>query len=66
MIKKIKHLFCVVAILFLYTSLVYAAKSTEYLKYADETVRLDIYNPGYGSCPVAILIHGASGIQTVS
>lgn len=38
-------------------------KSEYYLKYDNEEVRLDIYNPGLASCPVVILIHGASGIE---
>lgn len=35
----------------------------EFLKYDNQRVQLDIYNPGRGYCPVVILIHGAAGID---
>lgn len=41
----------------------FAGKSREYLKYGEEQVRLDIYNPGNFNYPVVILIHGAAGIE---
>ena len=34
-----------------------------FLKYEDEEVQLDIYNPNKFYCPVVILIHGAAGIK---
>ncbi len=37
--------------------------STHYLSYASEKVKLDIYHPGKDQCPIAILIHGAAGIE---
>lgn len=61
--RNTKYLFYNIIILFLFIYPVYAEKSTEYLKYADETVTLDIYNPASYNCPVAILIHGAAGIE---
>jgi dienelactone hydrolase len=48
--------------LFLFIPLAYAGKTIDNLKYANEIVTLDIYNPGQSNCPVAILIHGAAGI----
>ncbi|MCF7894345.1 MAG: alpha/beta fold hydrolase [Candidatus Omnitrophica bacterium] len=35
----------------------------DFLKYDNEKVQLDIYNPGKSYCPVVILIHGAAGIE---
>ncbi|MFC1590672.1 alpha/beta hydrolase [Candidatus Omnitrophota bacterium] len=40
-----------------------AGDSTNYLLYEGEKVRVDIYNPGYKSCPVVILVHGGAGIK---
>ncbi|MDD3296428.1 MAG: dienelactone hydrolase family protein [Candidatus Omnitrophica bacterium] len=39
-------------------------KSTHYMRYGNEKVRLDIYNPGMGTekRPIVILIHGSAGI----
>lgn len=61
--KNIKYLFSIIIILLLFRCPTFAEKTTEHLRYADESVTLDIYNPGYNSCSVAILIHGAAGIE---
>jgi dienelactone hydrolase len=61
--KSITYLFSAIIILLLSIQPAGAEKTTAYLKYADETVKLDIYNPGGEGCAVAILIHGASGIE---
>jgi dienelactone hydrolase len=37
--------------------------TTHTLRYDNESVNLDIYNPGTQDCPVVILIHGAAGIE---
>jgi len=60
---NIRYFFYAILIIFLSSSVTYAEKTTEYLQYAAEKVTLDIYNPGGDRCPVAILIHGASGIE---
>ncbi len=61
--KNITYLFSAVIILLLSIHPTQAEKTIEYLQYADEKVTLDIYNPGGMSRAVAILIHGASGIE---
>jgi dienelactone hydrolase len=60
---KLKHISWIIVISLLFSSFAFAEKSREYLKYEDEQVRLDIYNPGYRNCPVVILIHGGVGIE---
>jgi len=60
---KLKYFFCAMLITFLSSSASHAQITSEYLQYADQRVKLDIYNPGSSSCPVAILIHGAAGIE---
>jgi len=35
----------------------------DYIDSNGQRVQIDIYNPGYRSCPAVVLIHGASGID---
>lgn len=52
-----------IAVSFLFTSFAFSEENQIYLRYANEKVRLDIYNPTHYSCPIVILIHGAAGIE---
>jgi len=66
---KIKKSICVrlmslvITLSLLFTNFVFAGESSANLEYANEKVRLDIYNPTFPQCPVVILIHGAAGIE---
>ena len=65
MTMKLKGKFVItVAILFFSVPSLFAEMSREYLEYGTERIRLDVYNPGFAKCPVVVLIHGASGIES--
>lgn len=60
--KKSFFLFSILILLFS-GSVSYAEKRQEYLKYWNESVKLDIYDPGFSGCAVVILLHGSAGIE---
>jgi dienelactone hydrolase len=60
---RVRLMSLVVTSALLFSNFAFAEESIEYLKYSNEKVRLDIYNPELYRIPVVILIHGSAGIE---